>query len=345
MAAKQRASDAARDFFKKLAKTKTPAPVYLLHGAEGFLLDMALARLQKTVLPAGINDFNYDIFYGKEADGGRVVAACDTLALFGGRRMVVVREIHRVPQADLDAIITYLANPAPSTTLICHGQTNDAPINKSKRFYRTVAKVGVAQEFRALREWEVGTFLTKQARGRGLEISRSASDALISSVGSDLALLDGALEKVDLYLGSSDSPRQVDDDVLEAVIAVTRNHDVFELTDAIAGRDVVSAMTLIDRMLGQGPSAIGINLMVARQLRQLLALKIAAEQRLSKAATAKAAGVNPYFLDKLARAAAGFSQHELRAGLDLALATDRRLKSSRLSSRTLLEQMIINVCA
>ncbi|MEO1268994.1 MAG: DNA polymerase III subunit delta, partial [Myxococcota bacterium] len=245
--AKKKGSDAARDFFRELKRTETPKPIYIVFGEETFMLDLAMKELTELVLPGGINDFNYDVFYAREVDAHKVISACETLALFGGSRLVILKDIQWMSAADLKPLTSYLDDPSPTTTLVCHGVTTTRALTKTTGFYRKARKVGGVQEFKALREWEVGRFLRVQAGKRKLELSREAEDALIGSVGTDLATLDMALEKLDLYLGPNGGGgvRRVTEEMLQGVVATTRSHEIFELTEAIASQNLGQSMVLL----------------------------------------------------------------------------------------------------
>ena len=345
--AKGKSSEQARDFFRSL-KRDPIKPAYLIFGEETFMLDLALRELLKAILPAGLNDFNHDVFYAREVDVAKVVSACEMLALFGGQRLVLLKDIQWMSTASLKPLNDYLANPSPSTTLVCYGVTTTRALTKTTGFYKKIRKVGVVQEFKALREWEVGRFLTRQAKTRKMALEPKAQDALIKAVGTDLASLDMALEKIDLYFGplSSDegSSRTITEEMLGEVVAVTRSHEIFELTEAIAQQDLGRSLELLGAMLEQGQNGVGINLMVARQMRQIWLVQAALRRRLDKKETAKAAGMSPFFVERYRAYAKRFSASQLRRAMMLALETDRRLKSSRLSDRVLLEKMVIAVC-
>jgi DNA polymerase-3 subunit delta len=340
--AKAKPQQDARDFFKEVRKIQEPGPCYLLFGEEAFLLDLALVELIKVILPRGINDFNFDQFYGKEVVGDRVVSACETLALMGGRRLVLIRDFASTPTPQLQALADYLEDPSPSTTLLCHGLTVQKALAKTTNFWKAAKKVGVVQEFAALREWEVGTFLQRQAGKRGLTLDAEAEDTLVKSVGTDLASLDAALEKVDLYLGPQE--RSVTGAVLQEVIAVTRTREIWDLTDAIGRRDLRATLELLHVMLEQGQSAIGINSMVARHFRQLWQVKLATQKGLGKNEIATSVGMAPFFVERYQKAAKGFGEETLRSILAVMLRTDRSLKSSRLPDRVMLEKMVMDVC-
>jgi DNA polymerase III delta subunit len=47
-----------------------PGPLYFLYGKERYLLDRAVDLLRARVLDPRTRDFNYELFYGKEAGAG-----------------------------------------------------------------------------------------------------------------------------------------------------------------------------------------------------------------------------------------------------------------------------------
>ncbi len=274
-----------------------------------------------------------------------MVAACETLSFMGGQRLVMVKNAHLMSKADLDMLADYLSSPSPQTTLVVVSQTATKGIAKTTKFYKRAKVAGLVQEFPALREYEVGNFLVKQARSRGLNFSREAMQALIAAVGADLAALDNAVEKVDLYLGPRDGIKDVDESELAEIVAVTRTHEIWDLTDAIAKKDALTAMGLLDGMLERGQAGVGINLMVARQMRQLLQVKSGQAKGMPKQGIMSAAGMAAWAVDRFGRDARRFSAEELRTALEVTLETDRKLKSSRLPDRVWLEHMILELCS
>ena len=304
---------------------------------------MALEAISNLALPGGFNDFNHDNFRGKETQGDKVVGACETLALFGGRRLVVVKDAQQMVAAQLAPVADYLQNPSPSTVLLLQAHSLGKSMAKTGALYKRAKKAGVVQEFAPLREWEVGTFLKKQARKRGLTLDRDAEDSLVRAVGTDLLALDTTLEKIDLYLGTAGS-REVNDDVLAEVVAVTRTHQIWDLTRCIGDRNLEESLDLLSSMLEQGQTGVGINLMVARHFRQVWQVKCLSDRGTDKRDIASTVGMQPWLVDKSVSAARGFEHDELRRILAVLYRTDVELKSSRLKDSVLLERMVLDVC-
>jgi DNA polymerase-3 subunit delta len=339
MAAKQRPSDVARSFFASL-KQGEPKPVYYLSGEEGYILDQAVKALIKFAAPEGLNAFNSNQFSGKETSGAAVRAACEMLPFMVKRRVVIVRDIQELDMKQLAELDDYFENPSPSTCLILHAMTAQKVPDGRSATMKRLKKVAESWEFKAFYAEEVEQFVMKQAHQRKIRLTAAGAGYLMEAVGAELAALDQALEKLDLYLGSSDTVRDADVDEIQQVVAITRVQSIFELTDSIGDRKIGPALAALDAMMTAGEPAIKINQMIARHFRILAKLHDPAVARADKSAQASAVGVNLFFLKDYARHAQRFTRGEIERILARLIELDIQLKSSKLSDRLLLESMM-----
>jgi DNA polymerase-3 subunit delta len=81
-----------KDFAKILEQIEQGniAPIYLLHG-EDYLVKSALAQLTELLVPESQRSTNLQVVDGSEADFRQILDSVNTFALFGGRKVVVVR--------------------------------------------------------------------------------------------------------------------------------------------------------------------------------------------------------------------------------------------------------------
>lgn len=343
MASKPRPSDLARQFFTTIAKASQVEPVYYLYGEESYLLDRAVEALVKAAAPEGVNDFNYDGFYGKDVSIEQLCSAVETLPFMCKRRVVLVRDVQEMDIKQLEGLGDYLDNPSPSTCLILHAMTAQKSIDGRSSIVKKLKKVAQSFEFKAFYENEVEQFLHKQASLRQMRITDAAAAHLVEAVGTSLAELDKALDKLDLYMGAQDSARTIEVEMIHEIIAQTKINSVFELTDALGDKRAEDALNILDKMMLMGESAIMINQMVARHFRILLKLKDPSVRNAGNAERAKAAGVSPYFLKDYQRHADKFSGPQLRQIMAELLITDMALKSSKLSDKTIVEALLLKI--
>ena len=81
-----------KDFAKILEQIEqgSIAPIYLLHG-EDYLVKSALEELTELLVPESQRSTNLQVVDGGEADFRQILDSVNTFALFGGRKVIVVR--------------------------------------------------------------------------------------------------------------------------------------------------------------------------------------------------------------------------------------------------------------
>jgi DNA polymerase-3 subunit delta len=172
------------------------------------------------------------------------------------------------------------------------------------------------------------------------------------------------LEKLDLYLGPE--RREISADDVRKLVPLSRAGIIFELGNALAARDLTRALALLDQLLFQGESAIGIllvaviptvrNLLVVKDLMQRHKLSRPQQpfffgktlERLPPAATAhlprkKDGTVNAYSLGLAACHAHRYALPELRAAFEDCLKANLQLVTSGLEPQIVLAQLLVKI--
>jgi DNA polymerase-3 subunit delta len=60
---------------QKSIKEKNFSPLYILHGEEGYFIDVLVDAFEQNVLDESEKDFNQDIVYGKDAEAISLLSA------------------------------------------------------------------------------------------------------------------------------------------------------------------------------------------------------------------------------------------------------------------------------
>ena len=338
MATRRDKAEQGREFFRRVASEGAFAPVFVLYGAERFLVNEGVRRLTNAVFPDGRDDFNFAAFHGSECTGGDVAGAASQVPMFAARRMVVLKGADQMKAAELDALSTYAEDPADFSVLVIEAVKLDGRQKAVKRLLKAAQTV----EFGTLYERDAAQWVERQARRRGLTMGRNGASYLVDALGTALGPLDMALERIQIYVGDSDSA-SLDD--VKAVVPDTRARSVFELTDHLSERGFAEASACFHRMLEQGESPIGSLAMIARQFRQLLLAKDGSNRGMRDRELAKHIGCPPFRVRAITQASRSFSEPRLRAILRAVAETDLQLKSSRLPRETLVERLFVRICS
>ena len=91
-------------------------PAYLIAGSDWPKIDAAAVRLRSQ-----FDDDSVEQIAVGEEEAADVVASCNALGLFGGERLVLVRGVEGLDEAQVQDIIGYLADPTPGTCLAMFG--------------------------------------------------------------------------------------------------------------------------------------------------------------------------------------------------------------------------------
>jgi DNA polymerase-3 subunit delta len=313
------------------------SPVHVLVGPERFLIDRAVELLRRATLGDGPPGFNDDVFHGQGLDGGRVVAACRTLPMMAAARFVLVREADAMAADAREALLPYLQEPAESTCLVLVADK----IQGTTRFAKQAKKLGVWADAAPLRPQAVPGFAKAEAKRRGHGFGPGAVEALADAVGTDLASLDDALERLSLYVGDGAT---IEVEAVEAVVSRVRVDSIWALVDSVAARDARRALAAAESLLGDREHPLRILALLARQLRTVARMRDALGRGLRGPEAAKAAGAPPFKARDLGRAAASFDEAALARAFATVADADLALKGSRKPGEVVLEDAILSLC-
>jgi DNA polymerase III delta subunit len=200
------------------------------------------------------------------------------------------------------------------------------------------------REFRALRLFgrdsgnEVAHWTLERAAARGIQLERTAAEALSELVGANLWALSGELDKLAQYAGT----RAITVADVRTLTPAAREAGMFDLVDAaVEGRTPV-ALRLLRQMLDEGSeSAVLILVMISRQLRNLVRAAELVEQRAQQPAIGEATGVaNNWALTKLIRQAGALGRTGAEQALREAENADFAVKSGKMEEALALELLI-----
>jgi DNA polymerase-3 subunit delta len=204
--------------------------------------------------------------YEDEAPSAEVFDELRTLPFLGmeGRRAVILLKGKEFLKTYKDAFESYLENPSSSGTLIL--LVRKKKLDGRRKTTKLIDKIGAIVQCDRVRWNEAERWIRDEAGRLGCRMARGAGSALLESTGPNLLALESELEKLSAYVGEGG---QIDTEAVEAVVAHGRERSIFDLADAVAARDVGTAIRLCEEMLLRGERREMIIGMLARQVRDL----------------------------------------------------------------------------
>lgn len=324
------------ELFAELKKGEL-RPFYYLYGEEDLLKSESFARLKEASLKGGLPDFNFDQFCYGDTDVARVVSAASTLPVMSPKRLVVLRDAEKLKVGEQEMLLAYLENPSPSTILIFVGRSAD----KRKKFFSTISKAGGLVEHSHPPEREMPKWVRWVAKKKGVDVSDGAARYLVDIIGNDLTSISSELEKLSMYVGDK---KRVELEDVEAVTVDTKTRTVFQLTDAIATKNLKDSLLYLKKLLESGESPIMIISMIVRQLRLIWTGVDMKKRGAAEGEIRKRISLPPFIFKSYLRQVKFFKEDELAKAYEKLFELDVKFKSTRIDKERALELFMFQVC-
>jgi DNA polymerase-3 subunit delta len=319
-------------FLDKAAKAK-PQPIYVLHGEDSFLKRQVIAALRKIVLGDEGDSFGLSTFAGDKATFAAVHNELSTLPFLSPRRLVVVDNADPFVQEERGRLEKYVAQPAANGVLVLDVKTWPANTKLAKLIDDKGTIVCKPPAPQALPKW-CAEWCAKQY---GKQLSSSAARMLVDLVGAEMGQLDQELAKLAAYVGNAARVEAADVDQL---VGDSRAEKTFQIFSLIGSGETGKALTMLDRLLGQGEDPHKLFGAFSWQLRNLVqAARLHQQQKMSLGEALEK--------KRLYRSAEQLLRHFGRRVdrlYEWLVQTDLNLKGdSQLPKRTVLEQLVVKL--
>jgi DNA polymerase-3 subunit delta len=267
---------------------------------------------------------------------GRVIDSATSFPMMAPYRVVLLREVQKLPAGDLEALAKYAGHPSRTTYLIISMRDKDS----RKKGIEALRKAGAYVECKPLYENQIVPWIQKHVRSLGMSITGPAAQLLASEVGAATSMLRSEIEKIQIYIGANARKEIAEDDV-QAVAGFRKEYSIFSLQDAVGAKDMAAALRILEQLLpNTGAGAIISGL--ARYFGQLhLAHGLPA--RKDQALLAEKTGVHSFFAERLQRAAQNYSPAALGNALEVLLQTDYLLKTQGVAEMLVMRLMLIAI--
>jgi DNA polymerase-3 subunit delta len=311
-------------------------PVYLVLGPEIYQCRSAIALLKKYALSPDSAAFDFSEFYAGEASVDEIMEAGGTYPMLSRRRLVQVADVENLKESDQGFLLDSLAGLSKRSVLILLAEDLD----HRKKFYKTLREKHCVAEFPKLKGIALERWADAFLRKQGYRCSSPTIKRIVELAGSDLQTLSSELEKLML---SSGNEKDIPKTAVEELVRASRQHGIFELIDAIGQRDRAAALRSLASLLSMGEHPLMIVTMMARHCRQILIAKESLLQGISSREIASAAQIPSFMVDKFLSQARAFDPASVQETYIRLAEIDRRLKSTSLDGRVMLESLICNL--
>lgn len=332
---------------KAQLKSEDFARVYLLYGSQGYLKQHYAALIPKKCVTPGMEGFNFKkMEYSDGATLAAVLDAAEVLPAFGGKMCIVARDfpLDALGADDQSRLEAFLKDPPESAVVVFWQDTTVVEPRKNAKWRSVIAQIGKAGATVSLDTPNRQTLLrllTTGAQKRGCTLGKAEAEFLTETVGDDLSLLLGELEKLCNYKQGGEITRAD----IEAVATKSLEANVFDLSKSLVAGNCARALALLGKLLSdkERPEML-LGTLIGAYV-DMYRVKLAMESGESAQYPAELFNYKgkEFRLRNAARDAGKMGVQELRTCLDLLHEADTALKWGVQDPKTVLERLLVQL--
>ncbi len=364
------------------ATAETSTRIYFVTGSDESGVKKAATELAAQLAPSD-DPFAIETIDGAvgtvdeaQAKIHAAIEALLTVPFFGGAKLVWLKSAtfladtvtgrSETVTTGLEKLLLILKEGLPPGVVFLLSATDS---DKRRTAYKTLGKLATVHlhdkpDFGwGATEADVVEWVSGRASAARLRLTDDAAAVLSARVGAEARQLDMELEKLALAFGA-DAAITVEQ--VRELVPATRSGGIFDLSNALAKRDIVLCLRTLDQLMRQGEKGVGLLLAaIMPTVRNLLAVKdlmvthklappahpqffSGALNRLPASATAhlprkKDGTLNSYPLDIAAANSTRYTLPELQSAFLACARANRELITTQLSENIVLSRLLVEI--
>jgi len=286
-------------------------PAYLIHGdAHGRIAERRARLRAMAEAESGVE--GVEVLEGDAATPEAAGAALNAMTFAVGRRFIIVDGVERWKEAEVEELLAPALKDVPADTTIVFFAREDGRVKTPANLVALVRKVGniaveATPKAKDLPQWAI-----EEAKGLGVTLERPAAQALVTSVGERQQRLLRELEKLAIEHGPGAT---LGTEEVQAA-AHSAEHQVWGLVDSfVTGNGPAAARAFLE-LRAQGESIARLVPLMARRVRDVLAIATRLENGESPAQIKESIRGNPWQTEQRIKQARATDADHLRRALE-----------------------------
>jgi len=274
MATKTNANKGGLDRLRAALKSGEAANVYIFHGEETYLRQHYLDQLQKLLVPAGFEEFNFHRLNGKGLTIQELTEAVEAMPMMAEHTLVTVTDLDlfKLDERSREQIIEMLKDfPDYCTLVFVYDLIPYKRDGKMKKLAAALDSAAEEVEFCQQERDQLLRWLKRRFAALGHDIDGVAADHLLFTCGTLMTELVPEIEKIGAYAKGQNIT--VED--INAVADPVLDARIFDMTNCITAGKYDEAAKVLSELLRMQTEPIAILAAIGKELRRLYTARIA----------------------------------------------------------------------
>lgn len=313
---------------------------FIFHGDDPHAQRETMADLQRKLGDPELLSLNTIRLAGSGLAFGELRQACDAMPFLADKRLVIVTDLLGAPLPWQAELLAYLPE-LPETTRLILLESRPLADNHPVLALAEQSKNGYVRAFRRPEGSALERWVRQRVEATGGRIAPRAAALLATSVGGEMLALENEIEKLVLYKGEG----TIEPADVELLCPYAAEASIFELVDALGGRNGRVAASLLHAKLHEGVDPFYLFAMVIRQFRLLIQVKELAEEGATSAEMARKLKVHPFVAGKVEQQSRQYTLAQLEQIYRHLLEIDVGVKTGRTEMVTALGLLVAGLAA
>lgn len=236
------------------------ADVYSLIGNDEGLISYALGKFYELV-PDDERDFCIQTYEGNDFSSADVIDALGYGSMFGGRRIVVVRDMTlKLSVDDSERWLDYAASDDKTNVLVL---VNSPSVAKVLESYSVVVDCNTMDLPSCV------NYIQTLLKFYKVDSDNTVASAIANSCNRDFAKINNEVDKIILYCGQE---IKADRRIVDELVSADTETKVYEFISALQERNYDKAMTIISAMRAKGEKPAGILSLITASYKNIFAI-------------------------------------------------------------------------
>lgn len=317
-------------------------PFYFLYGDEIYLIKNIISKLTKKILVSGLENFNRQKFDNESFSINDFSSAYDQIPMMCDKKCILVKNLNmeKINKSDFNLLLQIFENQNESCIVIFY-YTNPN-IDKDKNFKAIIKQIdkcnGIVCEFKLKDKATLRKTILSKCKKHNITIENNVIYSLIERCSSSYDILLNELEKIIQYCGENS---QITMEMLNLLCVDTVENTAFDLSNQILKSNYDKAYSILDKLFYNQVKPTLIIGALNVSFIDMYRIKTAQSVLLSSSDVVSDFKYrSEYRITKLYSDVAKFSIEQIRHCLFCLEEADTLLKSSKVDSKIILEQMI-----
>ncbi len=338
MAYQKKKEDPSYEEFRKELGAESLGNLYIFHGEETYLRDKGLEDMKALLLTGGLDDFNYHLITGKEYTLSRLHGAVNALPMMSERTMVVVTDVD-MDKGDREGLMELLGDLPDYVCLVFVYDVLEFKLDSRGKLAKLVKEKGKIVNFIRQQQDKLEKWIAVRFQALGHEISRTEANYLVFRCGD---LMNGLISEIG-KIGAYAKGRKITRQDIDAVSTPQLDAVIFNLTDAIAGRNFDQAFRVLGELLHMQEAPIKLLAVLSKQVRQLYVARLGADRQKNVQWLMELCGLREFQAQKLMQSGKRFSLEWYRWALLRCEGADLELKSTGADGQEVLVNLLLEL--